>query len=153
MEREAVFRRALEQDRGRLTALCAAYREADHQPPALAEVQAAIDAALGGDPLIHLYLIEVDESCAGYLAITVGYSIEVGGRDAFLDELYVEPWARGRRVGTQAIAFAERACVALQGKRLRMEVEHENPRAKQLYQRLGYTEHTRSTVYKQLPSS
>ena len=150
MEREAVFRRALEQDRARLIALCAAYREADHQPSAEEEVKAAIDAALGGDPLIHMYLIEVDESCAGYLAVTVGYSIEVGGRDAFLDELYVEPWARSQGVGAQAIAFAERACIALEVKRLCMEVEHENPRAKQLYQRLGYAEHTRSTMYKRL---
>ncbi|HEX5659689.1 MAG TPA: GNAT family N-acetyltransferase [Polyangiales bacterium] len=150
MQPKPVFRRAREHDRALLLALCAAYREADHQPAAIDEVQAAVDAALAGDPLIHLYLIDVGERCAGYLAITIGYSIEVGGRDAFLDELYVEAWARSQGIGSLAIAFAEHACAPLQVRRLCMEVEHDNPRAKQLYERLGYAAHTRSTMSKRL---
>jgi GNAT superfamily N-acetyltransferase len=150
MPRNVSFRRAVAEDHARLIALCAAYREADHQPAAEAEVRVAVDAAVGGDPLIHMYLIEVDARSAGYFAITIGYSIEVGGRDAFIDELYVEDRARGLGIGTQAIAFAEREALGLDVKRLCMEVEHDNPRAKQLYERLGYGAHTRNTMSKRI---
>lgn len=144
------FRRAAEHDREAVLALCAAYRVADEQPSAEAEVQLAVNAALRGDPLIHIYLIELADRCAGYLAITVGYSIEVGGRDAFIDELYLEPWARGQGLGTQAIAFAESACASLDVKRVCMEVEHANPRARRLYESLGYQPHSRVTLSKRI---
>lgn len=144
------FRRAQENDREALVALCAAYRLADDQPPAAAEVRMAIDAALRGDPMIHLFLIERSGRNAGYLAITIGYSIEVGGRDAFVDELFVEAWARGQGIGTQALAFAEQVCAELDVKRVCMEVEHENPRARRLYEFLGFTAHSRTTLSKRL---
>ncbi|MET0285464.1 MAG: GNAT family N-acetyltransferase, partial [Polyangiales bacterium] len=137
--------------RAQVIALCAAYRVADDQPSAEREVQCAVDDALRGDPLVLIYLIELGQArCAGYLAITIGYSIEVGGRDAFVDELYVEDWARGQGIGTRALAFAEGVCAELRVKRLCMEVEHENPRARRLYEKLGFVAHSRTTLSKRL---
>lgn len=42
----------------------------------------------------RIYLISKDNICVGYVAICFGYSIELAGRDAFVDELFVTPAAR-----------------------------------------------------------
>lgn len=84
----------------------------------------------------------------GYMVVTFGFSIEFGGRDAFVDELYVAPHARGRGLGTEALTVAERACVEAGVATLHLEVEHENARAKALYERCGYYAHERHLMSK-----
>ena len=41
----------------------------------------------------------------GYLVLTLGYSLEYGGRDAFIDEVYIRSSYRGRGIGTAALTF------------------------------------------------
>jgi len=154
------FRKATTSDRSALLALCAGYRRADAQAQAPQLVTAALDAALSGDALVHVYIIELLEESAqrgegatmlvGYLALTLGFSIESGGREAFVDELYVEPPVQGRGLGSQALRFAEVLCHELGVRRLRLEVERENIRAKKLYSALGYREHGRHLLSKLL---
>ncbi len=38
----------------------------------------------------------LDGTAAGYAALTFGFSLEVGGRDAFIDELFLIEAARGK---------------------------------------------------------
>ena len=85
---------------------------------------------------------------AAYLVVTFGYSLEFGGRDAFVDELYVLPAARGRGLGTAALALAEELCREAGVRALHLEVEFENREAKRLYARSGYYEHTRHLMTK-----
>jgi len=154
------FRKATSSDRSALIALCAAYRRADAQEQAPQLVSAALDAALAGDTLIHVYMIELLEESAqrgegatmlvGYFALTLGFSIEVGGRDAFLDELYVEPPVQSRGLGSQALRFVEQLCLELGARRVCLEVERENVRAKKLYSALGYRDHGRHLLSKRL---
>ena len=42
----------------------------------------------------------------GYLLVTFGFSVEFGGRDAFVDELYVADAARGQGLGSAALQVA-----------------------------------------------
>lgn len=159
-ENSVRFRRASASDRTALIRLCAAYRRADMQPEAPERVSAAVDAALAGDELVHVYMIELLEESAergegasmlvGYLAVTLGFSIEAGGRDAFVDELYIEPPAQGRGLGRRALELAERLCRELGVQRVCLEVERENARAKKLYGTLGYREHRRHLMSKLL---
>lgn len=107
--------------------------------------QLARDTALG-----RLFTIESDGAVVGYLALTFGFSLEFGGRDAFVDELYIAPEARGRGLGRQALAIAEEACVHAGITALHLEVEHVNTKAKALYARSGYKEHTRHLMTKRL---
>lgn len=154
------FRRAEHGDRQAVLELCAAYRRADHQPEASSLVSAAIDAALAGDPLIHVFLVELLEASeqpgehgsmlVGYLAVTLGFSIEAGGRDAFVDELYIQPSMQGRGLGKRALDFAEQLCRELSVKRVCLEVERANTRAKKLYDALGYRDHGRFLLSKPL---
>ena len=133
------FRRATPAD---LPSLLAMQREfyAHERYPFDEGVAAAAMRALLEDASLGRMMI-ADE--AGYFVVTFGYSLEFGGRDAFVDELYVLPAARGRGLGTQALALAEEVCREASVRALHLEVEFENPEAKRLYARSGYYEHTR----------
>jgi GNAT superfamily N-acetyltransferase len=85
-----------------------------------------------------------------YLVITFGFSLEFGGRDAFVDELYVADEARGQGLGTLALEVAEAACREAGIHALHLEVEHVNARARALYERTGYQAHDRHLMTKKL---
>lgn len=85
---------------------------------------------------------------AGYLVVTFGFSLEFGGRDAFIDELYVVASSRGQGFGSEALTIAERACVEEGIHALHLEVEFANERARALYARSGYSAHERHLMTK-----
>lgn len=154
------FRRAQPSDRGALLGLCAAYRRADAQPAQTTLVSRAIDLALAGDELVHIFMIELLEESelpeerasmlVGYLAVTLGFSIESGGRDAVVDELYIEETVQRHGLGKRALDFADELCRQLDVQRVLLEVERHNDRAKQLYERLGFRDHNRFLLSKRL---
>jgi ribosomal protein S18 acetylase RimI-like enzyme len=74
----------------------------------------------------------------GYLVLTLGWSLELGGRDAFIDELYVRAERRGRGLGTLALATAEATARRLGVRALHLEVDVTNEVARRLYERIGY---------------
>jgi GNAT superfamily N-acetyltransferase len=98
-------------------------------------------------------LLLESESAAGllgYLVLTFGFSLEHGGRDALLDELYVLPAQRGGGLGTLLIEAATQICHAQGITRLHLEVDHSNPRAHSLYARLGFGGNDRGLLTRKL---
>ena len=87
----------------------------------------------------------------GYLLLTFGYSIEFHGIDALVDELYIQPDARGLGLGKRALALAETACMELGIRALHLEVERRNTKAQQLYRSRGFKDHDRYLMTKFLP--
>jgi GNAT superfamily N-acetyltransferase len=69
----------------------------------------------------------------GYAALCFGYSIEFRGRDAFVDELYVAPDARGRGLGRALLRALEAEARASGALQLHLEVEQGNESARRLY--------------------
>lgn len=67
-----------------------------------------------------------------------------------LMEFYIRAEHRGQGIGTQALAFAEDACRALEVYALHLEVDFDNPKAQRLYSRVGYQRHDRFLMTKQL---
>jgi ribosomal protein S18 acetylase RimI-like enzyme len=98
----------------------------------------------------RLFIIEDQGKVVGYLAVTFGFTLEFGGRDAFIDELYVTPSARGQGLGTKALGLAEEACREDGIRAIHLEVEFKNESAKRLYAKHGYAEHTRYLMTKRL---
>jgi len=94
--------------------------------------------------------IESGLTAAGYLVLTWGFSIEFGGLVAILDELFVVPEHRGRGLGTAALSAAETICRERGVLALRLEVEHSNRRALELYARTGFARHSRHLMTKRL---
>lgn len=97
-----------------------------------------------------VWLARSDKGCSGYLVVTLGFSLEYLGIDAFVDELYVVPVMRGRGLGRRALALAERACRELGVKALHLEVEPDKSRALDLYRRAGFLDHHRRLMTKRL---
>jgi ribosomal protein S18 acetylase RimI-like enzyme len=89
------------------------------------------------------WLIEAGGEPAGYLVVTLGWSLEYLGLDAFIDELYLVPAWRGRGVGSAAVRLAEAACRRLGVRALHLEVERRNRRARLFYRRAGFLDHDR----------
>ena len=102
------------------------------------------------DALAGLWVLRRRGETRGYICITYGFSLEVGGLDFFIDELFVVPDARGAGVGLRALDFAERESRARGAMRLVLEVERENQRARDLYLQRGYAAHGRHLMSKLL---
>jgi ribosomal protein S18 acetylase RimI-like enzyme len=111
--------------------------------PAGPQAQRALHALLGPERDRGLIrLIECDGTVIGYVVVCFGFSVEFGGRDAFLDEIWLTPALRGAGLGAdvlEAMAGEVRAagCVALH-----LEVMPDNPAAR-LYRRAGFAERGR----------
>lgn len=90
-----------------------------------------------------IWLIQVYGSTAGYLVLTICFSLEFHGRFALLDEFFVEEQWRGQGIGSQALGFAEEQCRLRGLKALRLEVDRKNVRALELYRRRGFELHDR----------
>lgn len=86
----------------------------------------------------------------GYTFLTFVHSIEFGGRCGFVDELYVEPPARGRGVGRRALELVADAARSFGVRVLLLEVSPENERADRLYQSAGFAERKYRLMTKRL---
>ena len=114
------------------------------------EVRRALAGILGNESYGRVVLIEHAGEPVGYYALTLGYSLEFFGRDAFVDEVYVREAQRGRGLGARALAHAETQCAELGVGCLHLEVDHVNPRARALYERSGFVAHPRALMSKRL---
>jgi GNAT superfamily N-acetyltransferase len=103
---------------------------------------------LADESLGKAYLVQQEDEVLGYIILTLGYSLEYRGRDAFIDEFYIRPTHRGKGIGTQMLAFAEDACRELGVRSLHLEVDFENSDAQRLYDRVGYQRHNRFLMTK-----
>ncbi len=108
---------------------------------------------LTDEELAQVWLIHEGSETIGYIILTLGFSLEYRGRDAFVDELYLRPNYRGRGIGTQTLAFAEEACRELGVQALHLEVDFENPDAQRFYHKVGYKLHKRFLMTKAVDAS
>ena len=86
----------------------------------------------------------------GYVVLTVGFSFEFRGHDAFIDELYIDAAYRRRGYGRRALAFAEERAREMGVNAIHLEVDHGNNPALELYRRTGYKDHDRFLMTKWL---
>jgi ribosomal protein S18 acetylase RimI-like enzyme len=109
----------------------------------------ALDRLLVDPALGAVYLLRVPGlpglAPLGHLVLTTGHSLEHGGAYYLLDELYLDPRARGRGLGRQALDLAARHARSRQARSLRLEVSPANRHARALYQRAGFGS-TRETM-------
>ncbi len=126
------------QDLDRLLPLVAAYHDFEGIAQSDAERRAALMPLLQGSPHGAIWLIGPRRAPVGYVAVSFGWSIELGGMDGFLDEFYIRQSVRGRGMGSEALAvllpeLARAGLVALT-----LEVAPDNDRAARVYERRGF---------------
>lgn len=108
-----------------------------------AEREAALRPLLGANGPGRVFLLRVGPATVGYVALTFGYSIEFGGRDAFIDELFIAEGHRGRGIGGRVLQQLRGEAAALGIHALHLEVDRENRRAQRLYRSAGFDARTR----------
>lgn len=98
----------------------------------------AMDRLLREPQWGRVWLAESDGVIVGYLALCIGFSLELGGNDAFVDEVFVLPEHRGRGLGRKLLEFAAEAARTLGIVAMHLEVDRANIAAQGLYTSLGY---------------
>jgi GNAT superfamily N-acetyltransferase len=120
----------------------------------LAFVEPAVRRALAGilaNPAFgRVVAIELESQPIGYYVLTLGYSLEHLGRDAFVDELYLREAHRDQGIGLRALEHAAELCAQLGVGALHLEVDHVNPRARALYERNGFVAHDRALMTRKI---
>jgi len=98
----------------------------------------------------RMWRIRHEGADVGYVLLAFLFSLEFNGRIAFLDELFIEPSCRRKGVGAAVLKTVEDICLRLGINVLRVESEAQNAMARELYARLGYVDHGRHLMSKQL---
>ena len=83
------------------------------------------------------YILEKEGAPAGYGLTSRTFSQEAGGKVVWLEELYIRPEYRCHGRVKEFFRYVDEK-IAPEVKRLRLEIEPENLRAKKLYLSLGY---------------
>jgi diamine N-acetyltransferase len=112
--------------------------------------RAIFDQFVRDSPYGRAWLIVEGESPVGYVVLTVSFSFEYRGCDAYIDELYIAEEHRGRGIGHMAMAFVETVARELGVNAMHLEVSRDNEAALELYRRIGYVDHGRYLMTKWL---
>lgn len=100
--------------------------------------QAALGPLLDGIPHGTAYLIGPPRAPIGYIILSFGWSVEFGGLEGTVDELYIRPAVRGRGIATEVMLALPKALAGAGLKALSLEVAAGDETAQRLYARAGF---------------
>lgn len=100
--------------------------------------EAVLRPLLEGSPHGAAYLIGPKRAPIGYVVVTFTWSLEFGGLDALIDELFVRPGVRGRGIGTEVLMSLSRALASAGVQALHLEVDRDNDAGRRLYEKTGF---------------
>lgn len=119
-----------------LVAAYHAFEEVDSSP---AQRKSSVSNLLNDKSMGEIWLIRKPDALIGYIAICYSYSIEFGGRDAFIDEFYIDSAERGKGIGRKMLAEVSALLRQQDIVALHLEVDGTNERAKSAYARAGFS--------------
>jgi GNAT superfamily N-acetyltransferase len=100
--------------------------------------RAALAPLLAGSPHGAAYLFGPARAPTGYLVVSFGWSVEFGGLEARIDELFVREKVRGRGIGSEAVNAMSRALAGAGVMALHLEVDAGRPGIRKFYQQAGF---------------
>jgi GNAT superfamily N-acetyltransferase len=109
----------------------------DGHPFDRGRVTAALATLLADDKLGEVWVVSGEHGLEGYAVTTWGYSIESGGRDALLDEMYVSKPGSG--TGSTLLEAVISAVRERGLARIFLETEAANAAARRFYDRHGFS--------------
>lgn len=134
------------QDFDRLAPMVAAFR-AEGAIGTPDEIRrAAIRPLLEGSPHGAVYLIGPARAPIGYLALSFGWSLALGGLDGCIDEFYLRPAVRGRGIGSEVLDSLKKALAGAGVVALHLTVARNDDPAIRLYSRLGFAARAQAMV-------
>ena len=124
------------EDLDKLDALVGAFHDENGIKLSLEKRRAGLGPLLEGIPHGCAYLIGPPRAPIGYVIVTFGWSIELGGMDGFIDELWVREKVRGRGMGSEALLTLQKALAEAGVRALHLEVAE--GASVRLYKRAGF---------------
>ena len=97
----------------------------------------AFEELMRSEDYLKCYMLEYGGETVGYALLDITYCREAGGKEIWIEELYVRENFRDKGIGHAFFDFIgrEENC-----KRFRLETEKDNLRARKLYASVGYKE-------------
>ena len=96
---------------------------------------ADVENCINDSPYLEGYVFECDGAIVGYGMLAKSFSTEFGKPCVWIEDIYIKPEYRGMGIGTEFFSLLfERHPNSL----FRLEAEHENASALELYRRLGF---------------
>ena len=95
------------------------------------------------------WFVEDESQRIGYIILSFDFSLEFGGRNAWVDEFFILKEHRGRGVGARVLEFFEHAAREAGATAIHLGVTEGN-RAAELYRRRGFEGHHRYMMTKLL---
>ena len=99
-------------------------------------VRESLIPLLASDEYGQVWQISTPEGARGYCVIGWSYSLESGGRECIVDEIFVTH--RGRGLGAELLEGALRSARGVGVKVVFLETEAHNERVRSFYQRHGF---------------
>lgn len=115
-----------------------------------AEKRLTLESLLQNPTFGRIYWVKMEDNRVGYVYLSYYFSLEFGGRTAFIDELFILPDYRGLGIGSRVIEQVEQQCRELQFQALHLESERKNTGATALYLKLGFRDYDRRLLTKRL---
>lgn len=126
------------QDAERLLPLVAAFHAEMGLQSTEPDRMAGITPLLEGSPHGVAYLMGPQRAPIGYVVICFGWSVEFGGMDGFVDELYVRPGVRGRGIGSEVLNQLAKALSEAGMRALHLEVRKDDEKTRRFYEKLRF---------------
>ena len=98
----------------------------------------ALIPLLEGSPHGAVYMIGPCNSPMGYVVFSFIWSVEFGGLEAMVDEVYLRHNVRGKGIGKSILKRLFRTMAAHGAHSLSLEVHQKNAKAIQFYKALGF---------------
>jgi ribosomal protein S18 acetylase RimI-like enzyme len=93
---------------------------------------------LGSELRGAAWMAFLDAQAAGYVVMTLRHSMELGGLDGFVDDLFVRPGCRRRGLGKSLLAAVFDGCAARNVLAIHVETSAGNEAAQAIYRKFGF---------------
>jgi ribosomal protein S18 acetylase RimI-like enzyme len=118
------------------------YAEADFTLPA-EQAARTFEQLIGAPELGAVWLMLDADTPAGFVVLTVAFSMEYGALRGFVDDLFVAPRFRRRGLAAAALNAVKRRCAERDVRALLVETSLSNEAAMHTYRRAGFEENGR----------
>lgn len=123
-----------------LVALMGAFYAESGYPLPVSQATRTFERLLSQPAHGAIWLMVADDQPAGFVVLTVAFSMEYGGLRGFVDDLFVAPAFRTRGLASEALGVVRHACEARGVRALLVETSLANEQAVRVYTRAGFTE-------------
>ena len=113
----------------------------------------AFTTLLADQRLGCVWLIQAGAQEVGYVVITLCFSMEYGGLNAFVDDLFVRKPFRGAGLASAALREVQAFCTRRGVRALHVETGRDNAAAQVVYRRVGFTHTDRQLLTVKLASA